>query len=246
MAKHQRLNVIGDDTNSHKSYASKQFSQHDLVSFKPKTNPQRQFFSSYADQVPVIMQLGSAGTGKTACALYAALSDVFDKSNPREKIIIIRSAAQTREIGFLPGEQGDKDKPYESAYEGLCDQLLQFKTNNYENLKAKGIIEFKNTSFLRGETFDNTIILVDECQSMTYHELCTCITRVGVNSKIVFMGDTKQNDLHKRNDVSGLPQFLRVLEKMRSSTTDLVIYRPEDIVRSGIVREFLLAEEQAS
>ena len=157
--------------------------------------------------------------------------------------MIVRSAVQARDIGFLKGDETEKNKVYEAPYRALCDELLTFKSNNYENLKAKHLVEFCNTSFLRGITLDDTIVIVDEAQSMTYHELSTIMTRVGVNSRIIFCADLKQNDLHKRGDKTGLPKLLEVIEKMPSNLIDVIEYRPDDIVRSGIVKEFLLAEE---
>jgi len=183
-------------------------------------------------------------THNTFTAMYCALADVFNSATPYDKIAIFRSAVQGRDIGFLPGDQAEKDQAYEAPYKALCDEAMKFKTNNYDNLKASGYIDFHNTSFLRGTTFNDTILLVDECQSMTYLELSTLITRVGIRSKIIFCGDTKQNDLHKKTDISGLEQFLKVINKMPSSSTDIVRYTPNDIVRSGICKAFLLAEEE--
>lgn len=225
----------------------KTFSVHDLKSIKAKTEPQVQFFDAYYQrQVPIICQIGSAGTGKTAIALYAALSEVLDNSTYYDKIVIIRSAVQARDIGFLKGTEEEKNEAYEAPYVALCDELLKYKTNNYTNLKEKNLIEFENTSFLRGQTFNNTIVIADEIQSMSYHELSTICTRLGYNSRLILCGDMKQNDLHKKGDVSGLPRFLRVLERMSCVSAQQIEYRPEHIVRSGIVKEFLIAEDLIS
>lgn len=239
----KKLNVVGDDAAAHKAFSSKKFSVHDLISLQAKTSPQEQFIKSFYNQIPVILQIGSAGTGKTMVAMYCALSEIFDNQTPYERLIIIRSAVQTRDIGFLKGSEEEKNESYEEPYENICDDIMNFKTNNYENLKSKNLIHFRNSSFLRGLTWDNAIIIADECQSMTYHELSTIMTRVGINSKIIFCGDIKQNDLHKKGDVSGLLQFMDVVDKMPSDMVDLVRYFPCDIVRSGIAKEFLLAEE---
>jgi len=246
MAKRKhKLELVDSSAADHKAFAGKNFTQHHLVSFQPKTEPQKQFMRSFFEnQTPIIMQVGSAGTGKTAIAMYCALTEVFDRSTPYDKIIIVRSAVQARDIGFLKGTEEEKDAAYERPYMALCDELLTFKSNNYENLKAKNLVEFHNTSFLRGITWDNCLVIVDEFQSMVYGELATCVTRVGINSKIVFAGDFKQCDLHKKGDKSGFHQLLKVLEYMPSEMYDVVEYRPEDIIRSGIVKEFLLAEER--
>lgn len=245
--KYNKLKVVeGTSAEAHKSYAGKKLTQHDLESFPNPTYPQSQYIESHYRDTPVILQLGSAGTGKTAIAMYCSLSDVFDNSTPYDKIAIFRSAVQGRDIGFLPGDQGEKNESYEAPYSALCDELLKYKTNNYENLKASGYLEFYNTSFLRGTTFNDTIMIVDECQNMTYGELSTLMTRVGIRSKIIFCGDVagRQNDLHKRNDKSGLEQLLKVVQRMPSTSIDIVTYTPNDIVRSGVVKEFLIAEEE--
>lgn len=243
--KKQKLDVIDGSKEEHKAFAGKNFSPHHLVSMRPKTRPQEQFMQSFYEGVPIISQVGSSGCGKTYMALYCALSEVLDRSTVYEKVIIVRSAVQSREIGFLSGDSSEKAAAYSLPYISLCDELLTFKSNNFENLQAKGLIQFELTSFLRGLTFDNAIIIVDEVQNMNYSELSTITTRTGVNSKLLLCGDTKQNDLYrKKNDVSGLEDYLRVLDHMPSSSYDCVMYHPEDIVRSGIVKEFLLAEEE--
>ncbi len=244
--KKHKLEVISNDPQDFKAAAGKHFSIHHLVTFQAKTTPQEQFMRSYFQQVPIMFQIGSAGTGKTALALYCALTEVLDKSTVYDKIILIRSAVQAREIGFLKGDENEKNEVYEAPYVALCDELFTFKENNYNNLKAKNLIEFHNTSFLRGKTFDNTIVIVDESENCTYHELCTAMTRVGINSRIIFAGDYKQVDLHRKSDKSGLGRFMKVLDRMPSATYDVVTYTPHDIVRSGIVKEFLIAEEAAS
>lgn len=245
--KQNKLKIVeGSSPETHKKYSGKNLTQHDLESFPNPTFPQKQYIDSHYRDTPVILQLGSAGTGKTAIAMYCSLMDVFDNSTPFDKIVIFRSAVQGRDIGFLPGDQGEKNESYEGPYESLCDELMKYKTNNYDNLKASGYIEFKNTSFERGNTYNDTIMIVDECQNMTYGELSTLMTRVGVRSKIIFCGDLKgkQNDLHKRGDKSGIDYLLKVVEKMSSSSYDVVTYTPHDIVRSGIVKEFLIAESE--
>lgn len=241
-----KLELVNSSAEDHKAFAGKNFTQHHLVSFQAKTTPQQQFMDSFFAQVPVTIQVGSAGTGKTAVALYCALTEVFDKSTVFDRIIIVRSAVQARDIGFLKGTEEEKDSAYEKPYVSLCDELLTFKSNNYENLKAKNLVEFRNTSFLRGQTFDDAILLVDEMENMNFGELATIITRVGINSKVVFMGDYKQCDLHKKNDKSGYHEFLKICQEMPSEMVDVIHYTPHDIIRSGICKEFLLAEERIS
>ena len=176
------------------------------------------------------------------CAMYLGLKDVI--SNPDyEKIIIVRSAVQTREQGFMPGTKQQKEAVFTIPYADITKDLFQ-RGDAWEILKQKNMVEFTTSSFVRGLTFDNSIIIVDECQSMTYHELDSIITRVGECSKIIFCGDTKQDDLavnrHKM-DVSGLPEFLDVLDKVPSFR--VVQFGINDIVRSGLVKEYILAKE---
>jgi phosphate starvation-inducible protein PhoH len=208
----------------------------------PLTPTQSDLFSSYKEGYN-IAAIGTAGTGKTMCAMYLALNDVLQKGG-YEEVIVIRSAVQTREQGFMPGSKQQKEAVFEAPYTDIVNDLFG-RGDAYQILKAKGMIRFMTSSFVRGLTFDNAIIIVDECQSMTYHELDTIITRVGESSKIVFCGDTKQDDLiisRNKADVSGLAEFLNVLNNISSFAT--IQFTPEDIVRSGLVKEYILAKEQ--
>jgi len=208
----------------------------------PLTPTQGDLFESYREGYNVAA-IGTAGTGKTMCAMYLALSDVLNKGG-YEQVIVIRSAVQTREQGFMPGSKQQKEAVFEAPYTDIVNDLFG-RGDAYQILKTKGMVKFMTSSFVRGLTFDNAIIIVDECQSMTYHELDTIITRVGESSKIIFCGDTKQNDLEisrNRADVSGLAEFLRVLNRVKSFET--IQFTPEDIVRSGLVKEYILAKER--
>lgn len=209
---------------------------------RPMTRTQSDMFESYKEGYN-IAAIGTAGTGKTMCAVYLALQDVMKKGG-YEKIIIVRSAVQTREQGFMPGSKAEKEALYSVPYSDIVNDLFGRK-DAYKILEQKGMIEFMTSSFVRGLTFDNAIIIVDECQSMTYHELDTIITRTGEASKIIFCGDTMQNDLsmsRNRADISGLTEFLNVINRINSFET--VKFTPEDIVRSGLVKEYILAKER--
>ena len=209
---------------------------------QPLTPTQEDLFDSYREDYNVAA-IGTAGTGKTMCAMYLALNDVLQTAG-YERVIIIRSAVQTREQGFMPGTKQQKEAVFEQPYADITNDLFG-RGDAYNILKSKGTIEFMTSSFVRGLTFDNAIIIVDECQSMTYHELDTIITRVGESSKIVFCGDTKQDDLEisrNRADISGLAQFLKVLDKIDSFET--IQFTTQDIVRSGLVKEYIMAKEQ--
>lgn len=208
----------------------------------PLTPTQSDLFESYK-QGYNIAAIGTAGTGKTMCAMYLALSDVLQKGG-YDQVIVIRSAVQTREQGFMPGSKQQKEAVFEAPYTDIVNDLFG-RGDAYQILKSKGMIKFMTSSFVRGLTFDNAIIIVDECQSMTYHELDTIITRVGESSKIVFCGDTKQDDLvisRNKADVSGLAEFLQVLNNI--SSFDTIEFTSNDIVRSGLVKEYILAKEQ--
>jgi phosphate starvation-inducible protein PhoH len=208
---------------------------------RPLTQTQSDLFDAYK-QGYNLAAIGTAGTGKTMCAIYMALNDVMQKRG-YEKIIVVRSAVQTREQGFMPGSKEQKEALYSVPYSDIVNDLFD-RGDAYKILETKGMVQFMTSSFVRGLTFDNAIIIVDECQSMTYHELDTIITRVGESSKIIFCGDTKQDDLNiskNRADVSGLGDFLRVLNKVPSFKR--ITFTAEDIVRSGLVKEYILAKE---
>lgn len=184
---------------------------------------------------------GTAGTGKTYLAMGLACDDVFER-RIYDKIIIIRSTVQVRDMGHLPGNHKEKMRVYEGPYQEICAKLFN-RNDAYDQLKNKGKIEFSCTSFIRGLTFDDCVIIVDECQSMTWHELSSIFTRKGKNCKMIFVGDTRQNDLVKsKYDVSGLHQFLEVAQRMESM--EVVKFGPHDIVRSEDIKEFLLIAEE--
>lgn len=213
-----------------------------MKQIKPLTPAQSELFDSYK-QGYNLAAIGTAGTGKTMCATYLALQDVLEKGE-YERIVIIRSAVQTREQGFVPGTLPQKEAIFEAPYVDIVNDLFG-RGDAYQILKQKGMIRFTTSSNIRGLTFDNAVIIVDECQSMNYHELDTIITRVGESSKIIFCGDTAQDDLKQsknRADFSGLATFLKVLGGIESFKT--VRFGIEDIVRSGLVKEYIIAKER--
>jgi len=211
----------------------------DLKTFQPLTENQKNFFDSYKRGDYFIALHGVAGTGKTFCALYKAIEEVLDKSNPFDKIIVVRSAVQGREIGHLPGDVNEKMEIYQQPYRQICETLFDRK-DAWDRLEEQHHIEFISTSFIRGMSFDDAIIIVDECQNLTWEELNTCMTRVGYRSKIMFCGDYRQTDLNKKkNDMSGLGKFLDIADLMKSHTR--IEFTPDDIVRSSLVKEWILA-----
>tara|TARA_B100002019_G_scaffold259162_1_gene244327 strand:- start:71 stop:829 length:759 start_codon:yes stop_codon:yes gene_type:complete len=219
-----------------------------LIDIEPITDNQKTFFDSYKEDKHLVAY-GCAGTGKTFITLYNALKDVLDENSPFEKIYLVRSLVATREIGFLPGTHEDKADIYQIPYKNMVKYMFQMPSDAdfemlYGNLKSQETIKFWSTSFLRGTTLDNAIIIVDEFQNLTFHELDSIITRIGENSKIMFCGDATQSDLTKTNDKNGIFDFIKILQTMPS--VDLVEFDVDDIVRSGLVKEYLLAKQETN
>jgi predicted ribonuclease YlaK len=212
----------------------------------PLTQNQQVLYDSYASNKNIVAY-GCAGTGKTFITLYNALKDVLDEKTPYEKIYIVRSLVATREIGFLPGDHEDKSTLYQLPYKAMVKYMFEMPTEAdfqmlYGNLKAQDTIDFWSTSFIRGTTFDKSIIIVDEYQNLNYHELDSIMTRVGQDSKIMFCGDATQTDLVRTNERNGIVDFMRVLRLMES--VEVIEFGVEDIVRSGLVKEYILAKLQ--
>ena len=211
---------------------------------EPLTDNQKILFDSYAEGKNLVAY-GAAGTGKTFITLYNALQEVLDPSTPYDKIYIVRSLVATREIGFLPGDHDDKSFLYQIPYKNMVKYMFEMPSDAdfqmlYGNLKAQDTIDFWSTSFIRGTTLDKAIIIVDEFQNLNYHELDSIMTRVGTDTKIMFCGDATQTDLIKQNERNGIVDFMRVLRLM--SSIDIIEFGVEDIVRSGLVKEYILAK----
>lgn len=214
----------------------------DLKLFEPLTENQRKFFDAYSRGDYFIMLLGSAGTGKSFIACYKAIQEVFDKNSSFKRVVIVRSAVQSRDVGFTPGSLEEKMSLYEQPYMQIYHTLFN-RRDAYEGLKDAGKIEFISTSFIRGMSFDDSIIIVDECQNMNWEELSTIMTRVGYRSKIIFCGDYRQTDLYRKNaDKSGLWKFHEVAKTMPAFTS--VEFTTDDIVRSSLVKDFLIAVDK--
>ncbi len=211
---------------------------------EPLTDNQKKLFESYKKGKNLVAY-GAAGTGKTFITLYNALQEVLDPSTPYDKIYIVRSLVATREIGFLPGDHEDKSSLYQIPYKHMVKYMFELHTEAdfqmlYGNLKTQGTIDFWSTSFIRGTTLDKAIIIVDEFQNLNYHELDSIMTRVGAQSKIMFCGDASQSDLIKTNERNGIVDFMQILRIM--SSVDVIEFGVEDIVRSGLVKEYILAK----
>ena len=215
----------------------------DLKTFDPLTENQKIFFDAYKRQDYFIALHGVAGTGKTFCALYKALEEVLDRSNPFQKIIVVRSAVQSREIGHLPGDVHEKMEIYQQPYRQICETLFG-RRDAWDRLEEQGHIEFISTSFIRGMSFDDAIIIVDECQNLSFEEIDTVMTRVGYRSKIMWCGDYRQTDLNKKkNDVTGILKFFEIAKYMAAFTR--IEFTVEDIVRSSLVKDYIIAKLKA-
>ena len=215
---------------------------------EPLTANQQALFNAYAEDKNLVAY-GAAGTGKTFITLYNALCDVLDPTTSYEKIYIVRSLVSTREIGFLPGDHEDKSWLYQLPYKAMVKYMFEMPTEAdfemlYGNLKSQDTISFWSTSFIRGTTFDKAIIIVDEFQNLNFHELDSIITRVGQDSKIMFCGDATQSDLIKTNERNGVIDFMNILRSMPS--VDIIEFTIEDIVRSGFVKEYLIAKLEST
>jgi len=218
-----------------------------LASVDPITDNQKFLFDEY-DKGQNIVAYGAAGTGKTFVTLYKALKEVLEENSPYERVYLVRSLVATREIGFLPGDHDDKSALYQIPYKNMVKYM--FMCNNdaefdmlYGNLMAQDTLKFWSTSFLRGTTLDKAIIIVDEFQNLNGHELDSIMTRVGEDSKIHFCGDATQSDLTKASEKTGIMDFLSILDRMPSISK--IEFGLEDIVRSGLCKEYLLAKHES-
>ena len=249
MSRRKRTNdqPIGVGLTTRQAKRKKALGNEYLLDIDPLTDNQRKLYDAYAEGKHLVAY-GCAGTGKTFITLYNALREVLDERTPYEKIYLVRSLVATREIGFLPGSYEDKSDIYQIPYKNMVKYMFQMPSDAefemlYGNLKAQETIKFWSTSFLRGTTLDNSIVIVDEFQNCTAHELDSIITRVGENSKIMFCGDATQSDLQKTNDRNGIVDFMSILRKMPS--IDIIEFGVDDIVRSGLVKEYIIAKMEA-
>ena len=215
-----------------------------MTELKPLTENQKVAFAQYGEGKNLLLH-GAAGTGKTFITLYLALKEVLDENTPYDKIYIVRSLVPTREIGFLPGDHEDKSALYQIPYKNMVRYMFSMPDDNsfemlYDNLRAQETISFWSTSFIRGVTLDNAIVLVDEFSNLNFHELDSMITRIGEDSKVMFCGDITQSDLTRENDKSGINDFIRILEEMKEFAC--IEFDINDIVRSGLVKSYLLSK----
>ena len=215
-----------------------------FLDVSPITENQQLFFDEWG-KGKNLFAFGAAGTGKTFIALYLALKEVMNEESPYDKVYIVRSLVSTREIGFLPGTHEDKSELYQVPYKNMVRNMFHMPDQTsfdmlYDNLKDQETISFWSTSFLRGTTLDDAIIIVDESQNLNFHELDSIMTRVGQDSKIVFCGDINQSDLQRTNERNGILDFQRILQGMEEFSE--IEFGISDIVRSGLVKSYLISK----
>ena len=211
----------------------------DLIVVDPITNHQKEVFDAWksGDNLALV---GTAGTGKTFLGLYLALEQVMDKSTPYDKVRIIRSVVPTRDVGYLPGTLDEKLDAFTGPYRAAAAHLFEDE-KAYDKLVSNGYISFESTSYIRGVTYDNSIVLVDEMQNLNFHELDSVITRIGQCTKIIFCGDYYQSDFKNQKEKEGVNQFLNILEQLRNFS--VITFGWEDIVRSDFVRDYIMTKE---
>lgn len=211
-----------------------------LTNVKPLTENQSIAFEAY-DNGKNLMLHGIAGTGKSYIALYLALRDILSGISNQKKVVIVRSVVEVRKMGFLPGNQKEKAAVYEAPYHAICSELFG-RGDSYDVLTRKGVVEFISTSFIRGVTLNNAIVVVDEAQNCNGHELDSVITRVGKNCRIIFSGDFRQSDFTTDQERNGLKDFMKIINEMNSF--EFIEFEKEDIVRSSLVKEYIISKDR--
>ena len=215
-----------------------------LIQIKPLTPSQEKVFDAWEKNKHLFL-FGAAGTGKSFITMYLALREILDEKTPYNKLYIVRSLVPTREIGFLPGDHEDKANLYQIPYKNMVRYMFEMPDDAsfemlYGNLKAQDTISFWSTSFIRGTTIDNSIVLVDESENLNFHELDSIITRLGVNSKIIFAGDAAQSDLIKSHEKTGIMDFKKIIDDM--DEFESIEFGIDDTVRSGLVKSYLISK----
>ena len=211
-----------------------------LAKLEPLTPAQKKVFDVYASGDTNLCLSGSAGTGKTFISLYLALEEMLEARSTYKKIVIVRSAVPTRDMGFLPGTKEEKEDAYVAPYKAIVNDLFDDR-EAWLKLLAFNSIEFLTTSFIRGITLNDCIIIVDEMQNCNYHELCSVISRVGNNCRFIMCGDYYQSDFTRKGDQDGILDFIQIIENMKYF--EHIEFHWEDIVRSSMVRDFIMTKE---
>ena len=222
------------------SQIQQQKNHFELRGINPLTVNQERTFDSYRDGQNLILH-GFAGTGKSYISLYLALKEILTSKSVCDKIIIVRSVVPSRDMGFLPGNIKEKIKVYEEPYREICDDLFG-RGDGYDILKMKGLVQFTTTSHLRGVTFKNAVVIVDEMQNMSFQEIDTVMTRMGDDSKIIFCGDFRQTDLLNEREKSGILKFINITKRM--NRFEYIEFEKQDIVRSGLVKDYIVTRTE--
>ena len=213
-----------------------------LINTKPRTINQNNIFREF-DKGKHLFIHGTAGTGKSYLAMYLALNEVINKNTYKE-VVIVRSAVPSRRQGFLPGNEAEKNEIFELPYEAITNDLFTGCQNHYRTLKNLGNIRFLSTSYLRGLTLDNAVVIIDECQNMNGGEIDTIMTRIGKDCRIIILGDTKQNDLLYLREDSCMDNLERIIPKIKSFSS--IEMGTDDIQRNDVVREWIIARDSVS
>ena len=245
MPRKKKMSIsVGTGMTAKQMKRKKPYNSDIMVDVQPITPNQKHAFASYSEGKNLFLY-GAAGTGKTFITLYQALKEVLDPLTPYQKVVLVRSLVSTREIGFLPGDHEDKSALYQIPYKNMVKYMFELPTDNefemlWGNLKAQESVTFWSTSFIRGTTLDNSIVIVDESQNLNFHELDSIITRVGEDTKIMFCGDVAQTDLIRTNEKNGILDFQRIITRMPEF--DLIEFGLDDIVRSGLVKSYITSK----
>jgi len=221
------------------SHQSLQVRLDDLLEYEPITRGQEVTYQAWDDDYNLVLT-GSAGTGKTFMGMYLGLEQVLDPTTEQERLVIVRSMVPTRDMGFLPGTKEEKEDVLLSPYKNIANELFG-DSNSYNRAVTAKKIEFQSTSFIRGLTLDNCVILVDEMQNMNFHELDSVITRVGKNCRVIFAGDYLQSDFKFKDEKDGIMKFLTIVEQLKKF--EVITFGWEDIVRSDFVRDYIMTKE---
>ena len=245
MPRKKKMSIsVGTGMTAKQMKRKKPYNSDIMVDVQPITPNQKHAFASYSEGKNLFLY-GAAGTGKTFITLYQALKEVLDPLTPYQKVVLVRSLVSTREIGFLPGDHEDKSALYQIPYKNMVKYMFELPTDNefemlWGNLKAQESVTFWSTSFIRGTTLDNSIVIVDESQNLNFHELDSIITRVGEDTKIMFCGDVAQTDLIRTNEKNGILDFQRIITRMPEF--DVIEFGLDDIVRSGLVKSYITSK----
>ncbi len=211
----------------------------DLLEYEPITSNQGLAYDAWANDYNLVLT-GSAGTGKTFMGMYLALEEVLDPDTVPDQLVILRSMVPTRDMGFLPGSKEEKEDVFLSPYKAIANELFG-ETQSYNKAVTAKKIRFESTSFIRGLTLDNCVILVDEMQNLNFHELDSVITRVGKNARVIMCGDYLQSDFKYDDDKGGIIKFLSIVERLKKF--EIINFGWEDIVRSDFVRDYIMTKE---